>query len=113
VFELFVWVILACFATEAVVEIITKSELFVPIISKLALREDFFSKLVTCPYCLSVWVAGFFTLIIYLILNIHLFFIPILIFSIHGISNKIHDIGDKINIGKRKRSVRKHKKNNN
>ena len=97
-FEIILLIVLASLATEAVVEIITKSDLFGPLMGRAVLRKDFISRLITCPYCLSVWVAGFFTLCIYLHLGFSLYLFPILAFSIHRMSNIAHAVQDKINV---------------
>jgi len=108
VFELLVLAILGAVATEAITEIITKSDIFAPVMSKLAFRDDFFSRLLTCPYCLSVWIAGFNTalIIIYLKYSSYLFLIPLLIFSIHRLANMFHCSQDMLN-------ARIHKKSDN
>jgi hypothetical protein len=90
VFELAVLVLLSALATEAVVEIVTKSELFSPLMAKLALRDDFFPKLLTCLYCFSVWVAGGYAGLLSVYLSLHLLLLPILIFSIHRMANILH-----------------------
>ena len=106
-FELVILVLLGSIATEAITEIITKSEIFEPLMSNLALRDDFFSRLLTCPYCLSVWVAGFVTLeiMLYLVYASYLFLIPAVVFSIHRLANIFHCSQDIL-------SAKRHKKNN-
>ena len=107
-FELVLLIVLGAITTEAITEIITKSDIFAPLMSKLALRDDFFSRLLTCPYCLSVWVAGFNTilLVLYLKYSSYLFLIPILVFSIHRLANMFHSSQDLLN-------ARRHKKSDN
>lgn len=99
-------VVLGVISTEAITEIITKSDIFAPLMTRLALRDDFFSRLLTCPYCLSVWVAGFNTILILLYLEFasSIFLIPILVFSIHRLSNVFHCGQDILNAGSHKKS---------
>jgi len=98
VFKLALLVALASIATEAVVEIITKSDLFSSMMGRAALRKDLLSRLITCPYCLSVWVAGFFSLCIYMCVGFSLWLFLILTFSIHRISNMVHVVQDKLSV---------------
>jgi len=87
--------------TEAITEIITKSELFSPI------REFFFNRrenkffsfvhtLLDCGYCMSVWI-GLFTACIFFFLNniiVNVFFMGIVL---HRLSNILHFTIDRIN----------------
>jgi hypothetical protein len=87
--------------TEAITQIITKSELFEPI------RKFFFDRrknkffnwmhsLLDCGYCTSVWV-GWFVAISFLFLKsmiLNVFFIGIVL---HRLSNILHFIIDRIN----------------
>jgi hypothetical protein len=99
VFELLILILLSAVATEAVVEIITKSELFQPLMVKFSMRQDFFSRLVTCPYCLSVWVAMFFTGLLYFHHLGYILAIGItLVFSIHRLANLFHLAQDRLNV---------------
>ncbi len=87
--------------TEAVTEIITKSELFNPI------RKFFFNKrknkffnfiheLLDCGYCVSVWV-GLFSAYIFFFMNNAVFNVFIIGIVLHRLSNVLHFIIDRIN----------------
>ena len=104
VFELLVWIVLSVIATEAVVQLITKSDLFEPLMVKLALRDDFVSRLLTRPYCFSVWVAGFYVVILMYYLSLSLLLFPILIFSIHRLANILHCSQDLLSAGSNKKN---------
>ena len=93
-------ILFAVILTEAITEIITKSELFKPI------RKFFFKKkenrlcnwihdLLDCGYCTSVWVAWFVATCIIVVNNIVLnaFFAGIVL---HRLSNIFHFIVDRI-----------------
>ncbi len=93
-------VIFLVILTEAITQIITKSELFEPI------RKFFFDRrknkffnwmhsLIDCGYCTSVWV-GWFVAISFLFLKsavLNVFFIGIVL---HRLSNILHFIIDRI-----------------
>jgi len=87
--------------TEAVTEIITKSELFDPI------RKFFFNRrkiklfkfvhaLLDCGYCTSVWVGLFSAFIFFFVDNVvfNIFFMGIVL---HRLSNVLHFIIDRVN----------------
>ncbi len=93
-------VIFLVILTEAITQIITKSELFKPI------RKFFFDRrknrffnlmhsLIDCGYCTSVWV-GWFVAISFLLLKsmiLNVFFIGIVL---HRLSNILHFVIDRI-----------------
>lgn len=97
--ELCNWV-LAILFTEAITELVVKSEFFWPMRKLLFDRGQanrllkFFHELVDCGYCFSVW-AGFFSIV--LVLNSD--YTPILVFMagvvVHRLSNVIHNLIDK------------------
>ena len=97
--DFFSWV-LAILFTEAITELVVKSEFFWPMRKLLFDRGQdnrllkFLHDLVDCGYCFSVW-AGFFSLI--MILNSS--YTPILVFMtgvvIHRLSNLVHNVIDK------------------
>jgi len=94
-------ILFAIILTEAITQIITKSELFKPI------RKFFFDRrnnkfcsymhdLLDCGYCVSVWV-GWFVVIAFLYINsvvINVFFVGLVL---HRLSNILHFIIDRIN----------------
>ena len=89
--------------TEAVTEIITKSNLFSPI------REFFFNRrsnalfnwvhdLLDCGYCTSVWIGWFFAVLFFneeLFVNKYIdwFFVGLFL---HRLSNLLHNVYDRI-----------------
>jgi hypothetical protein len=93
-------ILFAAILTEAITQIITKSEFFKPI------RKFFFKKresricnwiheLLDCGYCTSVWV-GWFVLICMIVVNnivLNVFFAGIVL---HRLSNVLHFIIDRI-----------------
>lgn len=96
--------LLAIILTEAITEVITKSEIFNPIrskIFKLGNNNRFFSwlhNLLDCGYCFSVW-AGV-SVAILLFKDIHLIH-PIIDWFVigvilHRLSNIFHNIMDRI-----------------
>lgn len=95
-------IILAIIATEATTEIIVDSNIFAPMrewISNKAYPEDpekvskrwlFINSLISCGYCLSVWVSLFFVALLNAIEPLGFVFSVILVFSIHRLSNWLH-----------------------
>jgi Protein of unknown function (DUF1360) len=93
-------ILFAIILTEALTQIITKSEVFKPI------RKFFFDRrsnklcsfvhdLLDCGYCTSVW-AGWFVVIAFLYLNnvfMNVFFAGIIL---HRLSNVLHFMIDRI-----------------
>jgi len=96
--------LLAIILTEAITEIVTKSEIFEPLrgkIFKLSQNNKFFSwlhSLLDCGYCFSVWSGAliailFFREVSLLHWSIDWFFIAIIL---HRLSNLFHNIMDKV-----------------
>lgn len=98
------YVIIAIILTEAITEIVVKSELFLPLRSKifeLGKNNKFFKwlhSLIDCGYCFSVWVGVFTS--IFLLNGLHIihkyvdwFLLGIII---HRLSNLFHNIMDRI-----------------
>jgi len=87
--------------TEAITEIITKSELFSPIRKfffdrRQSIISRFIHDLLDCGYCVSVWV-GLFSACVFLFVDniiLNLFFMGIVI---HRLSNILHYLIDRIN----------------
>jgi hypothetical protein len=98
------YVIIAVLITEAITEIVVKSELFLPVKSKifeLGKNNKFFERihyLLDCGYCFSVW-AGMFTSLLLLndfsVVNKYIdwFLLGIVV---HRLSNLFHNIMDRI-----------------
>jgi len=97
-------VIIAVIITEAITEIVVKSELFIPVKSKLfelGKNNRFFERihyLLDCGYCFSVW-AGMFISILMLndisVVNSYIdwFLLGIVV---HRLSNLFHNVMDRI-----------------
>ena len=90
---------LAIILIEALTEIVSKSEIFIPVKKFFFNKNRFFSwvhELLDCPYCTSVWIALFVFFIFILLDNCYLnmFFYGIIL---HRLSNIFHDLVDRIN----------------
>lgn len=89
--------ILAIIFTEAITELVVKSELFEPVRKKLFKSKykvlNYLHKVVDCGYCFSVW-AGMITLIFFMFDNVFIncFILGIVI---HRSSNMCHFLMDK------------------
>jgi len=92
--------LLIVIATEAITEILVKSELFEPLRKYLFSRSvdskvfKFFHDLLDCGYCTSVWIA-FFLFIFFMFIPEIMFFVC-LVFVIHRLSNVWHFIIDRL-----------------
>ena len=96
--------LLAVVLTEAITEIVTKSEIFNPIRAKifsLGQSNKFFSwlhSLLDCGYCFSVW-AGALTAILFFrdvnLIHVYIdwFFVALVL---HRLSNLFHNFVDKV-----------------
>lgn len=97
---LIILLLVAVIATEAIVEHVTKNDVF-DWLRVLLVRVPFLGKLVTCPVCLSQWVAWFnvFTLSL-IVLSIpptfsNLYLMFIMGFVVARLSNFLHLATDK------------------
>jgi len=105
--EFLLIILIGSLLVESIVEIISKSGVFLPFREWLANKKNpflvFISDMMNCPFCLSVW-AGWFVAIV---LNITIpligqgvvwgvvsYFLSGLL--LHKIANVIHDIHDRI-----------------
>jgi hypothetical protein len=89
---------------ESVTNIVSKSELFSPFRSFLLSKRknkfiEFVHAVVECPYCLSVWVSLFSTLMFCLykfdlLFDVLIWFMFVMVF--HRLSNIMHFIIDRI-----------------
>lgn len=100
------YLILASFLVEGITQIVQKSVFFGPVRSFFSAREKnivcaFFSNMLMCPYCTSVWASMFITLCVLVsgfslvilgnvVVDHFLFFI-----GAHRFSNLIHDVWDR------------------
>lgn len=97
-------ILIAIIFTEAITELVVKSEFFYPFRKKLFNSKgnkilNFFSNLVDCGYCFSVWAA---MLSVFLIFKVDSMFINYFIYGIvlHRLSNIFHFLIDRIDLSK-------------
>lgn len=81
--------ILCIIAAEAMTQLTCKAEIFDRLRDWLKSLSGFTNDLLSCPYCVSVWVAGF-TVILYIGYEWAWWFV--LLLAIHRVSNVLHDI---------------------
>ena len=81
--------ILCIIAAEAMVQLICKAEIFDGIRNWIMRTNSFMERLLSCPYCVSVWVAAF-TTALYFYWGYSFPFVLMLV--IHRGSNLLHDI---------------------
>ena len=98
--------IFSSFLVEGITQLVQKSVFFGPVRDFFSAREKniicaFFSNMLSCPYCTSVWVSMFITLCVLVsgfslvilgnvVIDYFLFFIVV-----HRFSNLIHDVWDR------------------
>lgn len=103
---LFFYVLLAGFLVEGITQLVQKSVFFSPVREFFELKSNyklcrFFNTVLGCPYCTSVWVSMFVTVLILaseirlvlfgtLVIDYFLFFLVC-----HRVSNLIHDLWDR------------------
>lgn len=97
--ELIIKVVAAIITTEAITEIVVKSELFEPV-RKLLFESkykilNFIHKILDCGYCFSVWASLITVLALFIINNIIIDFL-IVVIVVHRLSNLVHSILDKV-----------------
>jgi hypothetical protein len=84
---------------EATTNIVTKSQLFLPIRKFLFKKCKLLHDLIDCPYCTSVWVSLFYMCLLYLFF-MYLFVSPLimvlLVLVVHRMSNIIHFLIDRL-----------------
>ena len=101
---LFFKVLLAIILTEAITEIVTKSEIFSPFrakIFKLGHNNKFFDwlhRLLDCGYCFSMWTGALIAILFFrdvrlLHPTIDWFFVAVIL---HRLSNLFHNIMDRV-----------------
>lgn len=84
--------------TEAIVQLVIKSEIFAPVRSFVSKWGHWFEKLMECGYCFSVWVAFPLVAAAGIFLPIFDKIILDLLFTgfvVHRLSNVIHNVTDK------------------
>ena len=101
--ELIIKFIAAIVATEAITELVVKSEFFEPLRKWLFESElktlNFIHRIVDCGYCFSVW-AALFNILILFILDYRIMDFVILTVVVHRLSNMLHFIIDRLNANK-------------
>lgn len=80
--------ILCIIAAEAMTQLACKAELFDSLREWLKSLSSFTERLLSCPYCVSVWVAIFTTSLYCFWEHTYLFIIMLVI---HRVSNWLHD----------------------
>lgn len=80
--------IMCIIAAEAMTQLACKAELFNPFREWLKSLSKFTNDLLSCPYCVSVWIAGV-TVILYVFNEWTWWFVLLLV--IHRMSNVLHD----------------------
>lgn len=81
--------IMCIIAAEAMTQLACKAEIFDRLREWLKGMSKFMNDLLACPYCVSVWVAGF-TVVMYITYEWTWWFILLLV--IHRSSNVLHDV---------------------
>jgi hypothetical protein len=89
----------AALVTEAITELVIKSEIFKPFREIIFKLGSWFEKLFTCGYCFSVW-AALLVVLVFPATVLHVSDIigvdmGIAVLIIHRLSNVIHNITDK------------------
>lgn len=81
--------VMCIIAAEAMTQLTCKAEIFNRLRDWLKSLSSFTNELLSCPYCVSVWVAGF-TALLYFYYEWTWWFILLLV--IHRVSNVLHDL---------------------
>lgn len=83
--------------TEALTELIVKSQIFSPARVWLSFQSSFLKELLSCGYCTSVWVALSFTLVSGMVLpftGTEILNALVTALVIHRLSNYLHNFND-------------------
>jgi hypothetical protein len=81
--------ILCIIAAEAMTQLVCKAEIFNRPRNWFRNLCTFTQELINCPYCVSVWIAAFTTILYFYYSTLYLF---IVFLVIHRISNLLHDL---------------------
>jgi hypothetical protein len=84
--------------TEAIVELVIKSEIFRPVREQIFKAGDWFKKLFSCGYCFSVWVATglvFLSQTSYPLVGNKFLDLALAALVVHRLSNILHNVIDK------------------
>lgn len=101
--ELILRFLAAVIATEAITELVVKSEFFAPLRKRLFESDNrilnFVHEILDCGYCFSVWAGAFSGVMFFVCSNyiVDLFMIAIII---HRLSNIVHFMIDRLNSNK-------------
>lgn len=91
-------IIFSILLVEAITELITKSNIFIPVRKFFFVKRDnklfkFIHDLFDCSYCTSVWVGFFISIVFMMDLLNNFFFIGIVL---HRLSNILHFLIDRV-----------------
>lgn len=81
--------IMCVIAAEAMTQLACKAEIFDRLRCWMKSLSVFTDRLLSCPYCVSVWIAGF-TVLLYISYAWSWWFVLLLV--IHRVSNVLHDL---------------------
>ena len=81
--------VMCIIAAEAMTQLTCKAEIFDRLREWIKSLSRFTNDLLSCPYCVSVWVAGF-TVVLYYFYEWAWWLILLLV--IHRVSNVLHDV---------------------
>jgi len=91
--------VLVSLFVEGATELICKSLIFSGLRERVSLWGPFFSALISCGYCMSVWIAFPASIVLsYVVSSSWLVFVTlcfVLTVVVHRLSNFIHNFGDK------------------
>jgi len=91
-------ILLAIVSVEAITNLLTKSEFFLPVKKYLFNRKsnrffNWFHDLLDCGYCTSVWI-GWFVAILFVVDGLTNFFI--IGIALHRLANLLHHVIDRV-----------------
>ena len=94
---LFIQIFCVIILTEALTELVVKSEIFKPV-RQFVSKWNWFRELFNCGYCLSVWMAFgvvFLTQTSYPLVGNHWLDLGLMALVVHRASNVLHNVIDK------------------
>ena len=102
---MYIFVLLLCIGVnEALTKLLSRSVFFGPLRAYLESKQNwlfkFFSRMVVCPYCSSVWTSAFLTLLVFAAYGpvlMGVFVVDAFLFWVacHRFSNHFHDVADR------------------
>lgn len=96
--SLLVTMVCLTLVTEAITEIVVKSQIFLPFRKYVSSKSQFLKELFHCGYCFSVWVATGVTLICGISIPLTergIIDVPVTVLVVHRLSNIVHNVIDK------------------